>query len=159
VEHKAGTPDEYVSLLPENRQAAVQQLRQVLTSHLPPAIEETMAYGMIAYVIPHTIYPRGYHVNPAEPLPFMSIASQKRHIALYHMGIYSYPELLPWLVEEYARRSLGKLDMGKGCIRFRRPDRIPLDLVAELCGKVEVEDYIHKYEQQLSGRRRRGGKP
>lgn len=159
MEYKASTPDEYVSLLPEDRQAAVQQLRQVLLNNLPAVIEETMAYGMIAYVIPHTIYPKGYHVNPAEPLPFMSIASQKRHIALYHMGIYAYPELLTWLAEEYARRSLGKPDMGKGCIRFRRPDKIPFDLVADLCGRVDVEDYIRKYEQQQSERRKRRSKP
>lgn len=155
MEYKANTPDEYVGLLPEDRQAAVQQLRQVLLSNLPAVIEETMAYGMIGYVIPHTVYPKGYHVNPSEPLPFMSIASQKHHIALYHMGIYTYPELLPWLAEEYDRRSIGKLDMGKGCIRFRNPGRIPFDLVAELCGKVTVEDYISRYEQQQSLRRKR----
>ena len=112
-----------------------------------------MSYGMLGYVIPHRLYPGGYHVNPKEPLPFISLASQKHYVALYHMGLYAFPELQAWFVAEYANRVNSKLDMGKSCIRFKKMDDIPYDLIAELCRKITVEDYIAKYEG------REGSKP
>jgi uncharacterized protein YdhG (YjbR/CyaY superfamily) len=101
---------------------------------------------MIGYVVPHSIYPKGYHVNPAQPLPLLSIASQKNHIAVYHMGISAFKEIMAWFTEEYSKRSKAKLDMGKGCIRFRKPETIPFDLIGELCSKISIEEYIKMYE-------------
>jgi len=102
---------------------------------------------MIGYVVPHKIYPKGYHVSPEKPLPFMNIASQKNHIALYHMAIYMFPEVLEWFKDEYSKRVDTKLDMGKSCIRFKNPDKIPYELLEELFKKIRVEEYIKKYEE------------
>lgn len=112
-----------------------------------------MSYGMIGYVVPHSIYPSGYHCTPKLPLPFMNIASQKNFIALYHMGIYANPELLEWFTTEFPKHSTQKLDMGKGCIRFKKFDQIPFDLIAELAGKMSVEDWINCYETQIKSRK------
>jgi len=124
---------------------------------LPEGFEETMSYGMIGYAVPHRLYPAGYHVNPKEPLPFLALASQKRHIALYHLGLYSFPDLLEWFQAEYERRGFGRLDMGKSCIRFRETAAIPYDLVAELCGKITVADYVARYEAALGDKGRGRG--
>jgi len=106
-----------------------------------------MSYGMIGYVVPHSLYPDGYHCSPNLPLPFVNIASQKNHIALYHMGIYSFPEILDWFTKEYPKHSKLKLDMGKGCIRFKKPEHIPFDLIGQLMKKISVEDWIRIYEE------------
>jgi len=101
---------------------------------------------MIGYVVPHAIYPKGYHCSPHLPLPFVSIAAQKNFIALYHMGIYAQPELLNWFVQEYPKHVSAKLDMGKSCIRFKKIDNIPFQLIAELMKKMSVQDWINCYE-------------
>lgn len=145
---KSATPQEYLENLPAERKAVMDKLRSVILENLPDGFEETISYGMLGYVVPHTLYPAGYHVNPKAPLPFISLASQKQYIALYHMGIYAFPELLEWFEREYAARVQGKLDMGKSCIRFKKMDTIPYDLIAELCKKITVEDYIAKYEDR-----------
>jgi len=150
----AATVEEYLGLLPADRRGAVEQLRLVLRANLPAGIEETIAYGMIGYVIPHTIYPAGYHANPAEPLPFMSIAWQKHHLALYHLGLYAFPGVTAWFVAEYQQLGIGKLDMAKSCIRFRRPALIPFELIAKLCGKISIAEYIARYEETTKSRRR-----
>jgi len=110
---KAKTPKEYLENLPIERRAAVEQLRKVILENLPDGFEEVISYGMLGYVVPHRLYPAGYHVNPKEPLPFINLASQKQYIAFYHMGIYALPDLLAWFEKEYAARVKGKLDMGK----------------------------------------------
>jgi hypothetical protein len=122
-------------------------------NNLPKGFEEQMSYGMLGYVVPHSIYPEGYHCNPKLPLPFMNIASQKNFIALYHMGIYAIPELLEWFTSEYPKHSSQKLDIGKSCIRFKKLDQIPFDLIAELAGKMTVEDWINCYETQIKSRK------
>lgn len=143
----ANSPEEYVSHLPEERRAVLERLRSVLKDNLPEGMLETMAYGMISYVIPPCLYPPGYHAKAKEPLPFMSLASQKNHIAVYHMGIYAFPEILEWFKDEYSKRDKTKLDAGKSCIRFKKLDDIPYDLIAELCRKISVEDYLAHYDQ------------
>lgn len=145
----ANTPEEYIETLPDDRKEAVSKLRKVIVKHLPKGFKEGMGYGMLGYVVPHSKYPAGYHCDPKLPLPFMSIASQKNFIALYHMGIYADPKLLKWFTDEYAKRVEGKLDMGKGCIRFKKPDKIPFDLVGELVAKMTPEDWIGLYEKNL----------
>lgn len=143
------TPDLYISHLPEDRIAPMEALREVIKSNLPPGFEETMSYGVIGYVVPHTLYPAGYHCDPKLPLPFMSIASQKNFVAVYHIGIYALPELMNWFVTEYPKHAKGKLDMGKSCIRFKKPDQIPFRLIGELASKMTVEDWVRVYESSL----------
>lgn len=146
---QADSPEVYIQALPESRRNPMARLRQVMCDHLPSGFEETMNYGMIGYVVPHALYPPGYHCTPDQPLPFISIASQKHFIALYHMGIYSDPELLHWFQKAYAEVVPTKLDMGKSCIRFKNPERIPWDLIAELAGKMTPEVWINRYENAL----------
>lgn len=144
---KASNPEEYIGQLPQDRQAAISQLRRVILQHLPKGFEETMSYGMIGYVVPHSLYPAGYHCDPKLPLPFMSIASQKSHIGFYHMGLYADEQLLQWFEDEFPKHSSRKLDMGKSCLRFKNPEHIPYVLLGELVMKMEAEDWIALYEK------------
>lgn len=144
---KANTVNEYIAQIPEERKEPIEHLRKVIKQNLPEGFEEALSYGMIGYVVPHSIYPAGYHCKPAEPLPFMSIASQKNFIAVYHMGIYADNELLNWFAENYPKYSKAKLDMGKSCIRFKKPEQIPYDLIAELATKMSVKQWITLYEK------------
>ena len=143
------TPDQYVEQLPEDRIAPIETLRKVIKENLPPGFVEAMSYGMIGYVVPHSLYPAGYHCDPKLPLPFMSIASQKNFVAVYHMGMYADPVLLEWFTTEFAKRAKGKLDMGKSCVRFKKPAEIPFQLIGELAGKMSVEDWVALYEKGL----------
>ena len=141
------SPQAYLDNLPEDRKKPMQALRKAVKSNLPKGYEEVMQYGMISYVVPHSIYPAGYHTKPKDPLPFISIGSQKNNLVMHHLGLYGDPALLDWFVTEYPKRSKYKLDMGKGCVRFKQLDAIPLDLVADLCKKLPVKDYIERYER------------
>lgn len=143
----ANSPDEYVSKVPEERKEYFAQLRQVILDNLPDGFNEEMSYGMIGYVVPHSLYPDGYHCDPKLPLPFMSIASQKNFVALYHMGIYADPELYNWFTSEYPKYSKRKLDMGKSCIRFKKVEEIPFKLIGELVTKMSTQDWINLYEK------------
>lgn len=135
--------------LPEDRREVMEALRKVIKKNLPKGFEETMNYGMIGYVVPHSIYPSGYHCDTKQPLPFMNIASQKNNVAFYHMGIYAMPELLDWFVGEYPKHAKSKLDMGKSCIRLKKMDDIPYELIGQLVKKVSVKDWINSYETNL----------
>ncbi|WP_459210523.1 DUF1801 domain-containing protein [Aquimarina rhabdastrellae] len=148
----AKTPDEYISNLPDDRKEPMQALRKVILENLPQGFQETMSYGMIGYVIPHSLYPDGYHCDPKLPLPFMNIASQKNYIAIYHSGIYAQKELLDWFVGEYPKHVKTKLDMGKSCIRFKKVNQLPLDLIGELSSKMTPKDWISIYEQNVKNR-------
>lgn len=145
----AKTCEEYIAQLPEDRKEAVSKLRHIVKTNLPNGFQETMGYGMLAYVVPHSMYPDGYHCNPKLPLPFINIASQKNFIALYHMGIYADSGLYDWFVAEYPKHSKKKLDMGKSCIRFKNLDGIPHELIGELCSKITVEKWIETYEKNI----------
>ncbi len=140
------TPDDYIKNQPIERQTALKSLRKTILNNLPQGFKEIFHYGMIGYVVPHEIYPMGYHVNSKEPLPFMGLANQKGYIALYHMGIYADGALLEWFKKSYEDLNIGKLDMGKSCIRFKRIDIIPLELIGELCSKISVDNYVSIYE-------------
>ena len=143
---KADSPEEYIDQLPDDRKEAISTLRQTILDNLPEGFVETIGYGMIGYVIPHDIYPAGYHCDPKLPLPFMNIASQKNFIAVYHMGIYADMELMDWFVKEYPKHCKTKLDMGKSCIRFKKIDKIPYKLIGELTSKMSSESWINIYE-------------
>lgn len=149
MSNQALTPDEYENQLADDRKGVMARLRQTITKHLPPGFEETISYGMIGYVVPKSIYPAGYHCKTDEPLPFLSIASQKNFIALYHMGMYADEKLLHWFQNEYPKHAKSKLDMGKSCVRFKKMDDIPFDLIAELAEKISVDDWIKRYENML----------
>lgn len=149
MQSKAESVEAYLEEVPEEKKAAFMKLRETILANLPEGFEEQMSYGMIGYVVPHSIYPNGYHVSPDLPLPFVSIASQKNNIALYHMGVYSIEHLLEWFKEEYPKHSDLKLDMGKSCIRFRNPEKIPFELIGELMTKITVEDWITFYEDSV----------
>lgn len=146
---EANSPEEYVKSIPEDRQEAFSKLRSTIQKNLPKGFQETMSYGMIGYVVPHSLYPDGYHCDPKLPLPFMNIASQKHFIAFYHSGIYADKEILDWFVSEFPKHSPYKLDMGKSCVRFKKPDHIPFELIGELVKKISVEDWIKMYEENI----------
>lgn len=149
MQSNAVTVDAYVSELPEERRAAIIKLRKEIKKHLPKGFEEVMSYGMIGYVVPHKLYPSGYHCDPKLPLPFLNIASQKNFIAVYHMGMYMKKELLDWFMKEYPNHTKAKLDMGKSCIRFKKPENIPYALVGELAGKMTPQQWIAIYENNI----------
>lgn len=149
MQSKASTVDAYLAELPEDRQKAMSELRKVIKKNLPKGFQETMGYGMMGYSVPHSKYPAGYHCNPKDPLPFLGLASQKNFIAVYHMGIYADPKLLKWFTDAYAKAGVGKLDMGKSCIRFKKPDKIPFALIGELASKMTPDDWIALYEKNL----------
>ena len=143
---KATSVDQYINEAPEDRRKALQQLRAIILKNLPEGFQEEMSYGMIGYVVPHSIYPKGYHCTPELPLPFMSFASQKNSINFYHMGIYAKPELYDWFVAEYPKHSKQKLDIGKSCLRIKKPENIPFELIGELVKKMSVAEWIKTYE-------------
>lgn len=140
--------EDYLSKIPEERQEPFKKLFDAINDNLPKGFEEVSNYGMIGWVVPLETYPAGYHCTPNTPLPFINLASQKNFIALYHMGLYSRPELLDWFVAEYPKHSKKKLDMGKSCVRFKKPEDIPFELIAELSQKMTVKDWIDIYESQ-----------
>jgi uncharacterized protein YdhG (YjbR/CyaY superfamily) len=145
----ANNVEEYLQNAPEERQEALIQLREVISKNLPKGFHEELNYGMPGYVVPHTIYPDGYHCDPKLPLPFINFASQKNFIALYHMGIYADEKLLKWFQEEYKKVVPTKLDMGKSCIRFKNVKNIPFELIGQLVSKMSVEEWINIYENQI----------
>lgn len=151
----AATPEQYIKELPADRKEAISKLRETILKNLPKGFKEVIGYGMLGYVVPHELFPPGYHCDPKLPLPFINIASQKNFIALYHMGIYADPKLLKWFTDEYAKQVPFKLDMGKSCIRFKNPEQIPYKLIGDLVKKISVRDWITNYEKNLLASRSR----
>ncbi|APY08256.1 hypothetical protein BWZ20_08065 [Winogradskyella sp. J14-2] len=149
MQYDATSPEDYISQVPEERQDTLKKLRKVIKDNLPKGFEEGMQYKMIGYYVPHSVYPDGYHCDPKVPLPFMSFASQKNSVNLYHMGIYAKKELLDWFVAEYPKHCKRKLDMGKSCIRFKKMEDIPFELIGELTQKMSSEEWIAIYESAL----------
>ena len=143
---KANNVEEYIEQVSEDKREAIIELRKIIKNNLPKGFEECMNYNTIGYVVPHQLYPAGYHCDPKLPLPFINIAAQKNFIALYHMGIYANPQLLAWFTAEHTKRVKGKLDMGKSCIRFKKAENIPFDLIGELMQKITVKEWIEGYE-------------
>ena len=140
---------EFLDSLPEERQAPVKKLRQVIRKNMPKGFKEVVSGNMLNYVVPHSKYPDGYHCTPEKPLPFVSVASQKNFIALYHMGMYADPKLLKWFEGEWPKHVKTKLDMGKSCVRIKKIETLPYELMGELMSKVTVDDWIQTYEKNL----------
>lgn len=145
----ATSPAAYLESIPEQFRAAFEQLRETVLANIPEGFKEVMQYGMITFVVPHGLYPPGYHCDPQLPLPFVSIAAQKNFVALYHMGIYADQDLLNWFTTEYPRHSSAKLDMGKSCIRFKKQEHIPYELIGQLLQKISAADWIALYESKF----------
>lgn len=143
----AKTVAEYIEQVPIDQKLVVEQLRKIIKKSLPKGFKEMMNYGMIGYVVPHSIYPDGYHCNPSLPLPFIALAAQKNFVAFYHMGIYADAQLLSWFTDSYAKLVPNKIDMGKSCLRFKKNAVIPYELIGELVQKMSVSDWVATYEQ------------
>ena len=152
MQSNADSPQDYISQLTEERKQVVSKIRERILKNLPEGFKEQMGNGMLGYVVPHKLYPNGYHVKPELPLPFINLASQKNFIALYHFGIYADQKLLDWFVKEYPKHCKRKLDMGKSCVRFKNMDDVPYELIAELCTKMTVQDWITIYEKNTKKR-------
>jgi hypothetical protein len=153
MQSKAQTVDQYIDELPPDRKNIISELRKVINKNLPKGFSEGMGYGMMGWSVPHSLYPAGYHCAPELPLPFMSIASQKNFVAVYHMGIYADAKLMKWFTDEWPKHSSKKLDMGKSCMRFKKPEDVPLTLIGELASKMSPEDWINCYERMLKSRK------
>lgn len=149
MNYPANSVKEYIDALPEERQVVIKKIRQIIKKNAPKGFKEQLSYGMPGWVVPHSLYPDGYHCDPKLPLPFISVASQKNFVALYHMGIYADPKLLKWFTSEYPKHAKRKLDMGKSCIRFKKMDDIPYELIAELATKMSPENWIKLYEKNI----------
>ena len=149
MQYKANSPEEYIAQVPEERKETLHKLRKTIKDNLPEGFEEGMQYSFISYFVPHSVYPDGYHCNPKEPLPFMSFASQKNSVNFYHSGIYANKEIYDWFVTEYPKYCKRKLDMGKSCVRFKKLEEIPYELIAELVRKISVDEWINTYETAL----------
>ncbi len=143
------TVQEYIKTLPADRSVPFKKIRETIKNNLPKGFKECINYKMLGYVVPKSVYPDGYHCDPKLPLPFMNLANQKGFIGLYHMGIYAQPKLLDWFVKEYPRHCKYKLDMGKSCVRFKKMEDIPYDLIAELTQKMTPDDWIRLYEKNI----------
>ena len=143
------TAEEYIEQVPNDRRNSFELFRNVILENLPKGFSETINYGMIGYVVPFSLYPNGNHADPKQPLPFINIASQKNYFSLHHLGLYSNKNLLDWFVNEYPKFSKTKLDMGKGCVRFKYPNKIPLELIGKLIRKISVSDWISMYESAI----------
>lgn len=144
--YNVSSPAAYIAAISEDRRAAFEKLRETIVENIPDGFREGISYGMIGYIVPHELYPPGYHCDPKLPLPFVSIAAQKNFIALYHMGLYAMPELLDWFVSEYPKHTKSKLDMGKSCIRFKKTADIPFELIARLMQRIGVDEWVDVYE-------------
>ena len=140
---------DYTNSLASDRKTTITQLINVIEQNIPKGFEKVMNYGMPSFVIPHSIYPNGYHCDTTLPLPFIGVSNQKSSISLHHMGLYADPELLNWFKSEYPKHSNTKLDMGKSCIRFKKFNEIPYELVGILSTKMTVKDWIKIYEQNI----------
>ena len=145
----ASTPEEYINQLPEDRKGIIIKLRKVILENLPKGMEEIISSGMLGYVVPHSVYPNGYHCNPKLPLPFINLASHKNFVALYHMGMYANKKLLDWFISQYPKHCKYKLDMGKSCVRLKKMDDIPYKLIGELVSKMPIQEWIEIYESVI----------
>ncbi|MCP4246534.1 MAG: DUF1801 domain-containing protein [bacterium] len=157
MQSKATTVDEYLAGLPDDRRETLEAVREAILENLPKGYEEGMQYGMIGYYVPHSVYPPGYHCDPQQPLPFAGLASQKNHMALYLMCIYTDPEQAAWFRETWAKTGK-KLDMGKSCVRFKKLDDLPLNVIGLAIKRMPVKKFIERYESVVKPAGKRSDK-
>jgi len=149
MQAKPTTPEVYVAGLPEDRKAAVSAIRKAINKNIPKGFKEGICYGSIGWFVPHSLFPAGYHCDPSKPLMLMSLTSTKGHIALHHLGLYASGPLLQWFQTAWSKKSAKKLDMGKGCVRFKKPDEVPLELIGKLASKLTPQAWIEIYQKAL----------
>lgn len=140
---------DYLDKIPEDRKSAMNKLYETISKNLPKGFKEGVSYGMMGWDVPLSMYPAGYHCTPGQPLPFLGMASQKNSINLYHMGMYAKPDLHDWFVTEYPKHCKRKLDIGKSCIRFKKQEEIPFELIGELVQKMSPQEWVEIYESNL----------
>jgi hypothetical protein len=145
------TVAEYLESLPEERRAVINAVRKVILEHLPEGYAECLQYGMIGYVVPHSIYPAGYHCDPRQPLPIAGLGAKKNYFALHLMAVYGDANTDQWFRKAYLATGK-KLDMGKACVRFKKIDDLPLDVIAQLFARVPVKAYVDRVEKFLQSR-------
>jgi uncharacterized protein YdhG (YjbR/CyaY superfamily) len=155
---QAATVTDYLAELPEERRAVIEAVRDVIRKNIDPKAEEIMQYGMIGYAIPHSLYPYGYHCDPKQPLPYVHLAAQKNFYAIYIFCLYANSDLSAWFANAYAQAGK-KLDMGKGCVRFKKLDDLPLDVIAETLRRIPVDAFIQNYEAALPDKVKEKRKP
>ena len=146
MKSQAKTVKEYLAGLPEERRRTVAAVRDVIRKNLPEGYEEGMQYGMIGYYIPHSIFPEGYHCDPAQPLPYACLASQKNHMALYLMCVYGDQGTRAWFEKAY-RATGKKLDMGQSCVRFKKLEDLPLEVIGQAVAKIPLDKYLARYKE------------
>lgn len=139
----------YLKQIPAEKRLVLESMRQTILDNLPTGFVEQISYGMLGYVVPHIIYPKGYHVNPSLPLPFLNLAAQKNYLALYHMGLYVDNALLQDFKNQFKQLCPYPLDIGKSCIRFKYGQEIPFSLIAALLQKIDVPKWISMYERHI----------
>lgn len=144
-----GTVQEYIDQIPQEKRTNLDIVYKAVQSTIPKGFEETLNYNMIGFVVPHSIYPKGYHCDPKLPLPFINVAAQKSHVALYHLGVYAFPEVLKWFTDEYEKATGKNPRMGKSCIRFTYKEEIPTKVIQSLCKKISAQQWIDKYEVSI----------
>jgi hypothetical protein len=149
---EGATVKDYIANLPDDRKKVVSDVRKAINKHLPKGFHEGVAYNAIAWSVPHSAYPAGYHCDPAKPLMLICLSSTKGGISLHHMGLYGSTSLLEWFQGEWPKFSSKKLDMGKGCVRFKKPDDIPLELIGQLATKLTPQAWVEQYEKMLGSR-------
>ncbi len=153
MQSKATTPEQFIDELPEDRKAIISAIRKAIRDNLPKGFEEVIGYGMLGYVVPHSIYPGGYHCTPKLPLPFINIASQKNHISIHHLGLYASKPMIDWFTAEWEKHTTKKMDMGKGCLRFKKAEDVPINLIEILAKKMSVEQWIEIYESNIKNKK------
>lgn len=153
MQSKATTPEQFIDELPEDRKAIISTIRKAIKDNLPKGFEEVISYGMLGYVVPHSIYPGGYHCTPKLPLPFINIASQKNHISIHHLGLYASKPMIYWFTEEWGKHTTKKMDMGKGCLRFKKAEDMPINLIEKLAKKMSVQQWIETYESNIKNKK------
>lgn len=140
--------NDYINQIEQDRKEAFRKIHQTFEKNLPDGFESRMLYNMPSFVVPHSLYPSGYHCDTSLPLPFISIGNQKKYIAMYHYGLYSDESLKRWFIDSYSEHSKRKLDMGKSCVRFKYMDDIPFLLIEDLAKRISPMKYIELYENR-----------
>lgn len=163
MQSTASSVPEYLASLPDDRRAIIETVRAVILANLDGGYSEAMQYGMIGYAVPHTVFPAGYHCDPAQPLPFAALASQKNYVSLYLMGLYvsdsngQETDEVSWFRQAWADAGKKKLDMGKSCVRFKKLEEVALDVIGEAIRRMPASLYIERYRAGLAAAR--SGRP
>ena len=156
MKSNAKTVDEYLLALPPDRRALFSAVREVVRANLPEGYEEQLQYGMIGYVVPHKLYPPGYHCDAKQPLTYACLGSQKNYLAIYLMSVYGDPATEAWFKKAWLATGK-KLDMGKSCVRFKKLEDVPLDVIGQVIARTPVSQYIAAVERTMAARKKKAG--